>query len=86
LERIDRFDDPEAFTEDERILLRFGKTVLDRGKAHGVQFKRALQHFSVEKLADAMIVIGFYRMLSGFIQTFDLPADPQEDGTWVKGL
>ena len=48
--------------------------------------QRTFIHFSVEELADAMIVIGFYRMLSGFIQTFDLPSDPQEDGTWIKGL
>ena len=32
-----------------------------------------------------MIVIGFYRMLSGFIQTFKLPNDPQADGNRLKG-
>lgn len=32
-----------------------------------------------------MIVIGFYRMLSIYIQTFNLPLDPQEDGNWAKG-
>ena len=33
-----------------------------------------------------MIVIGYYRMLSGFIQTFDLAIDAQQDGTWTKSL
>ncbi|WP_026842854.1 carboxymuconolactone decarboxylase family protein [Citrifermentans bremense] len=80
-----RFDDGKAFAERERVLLHFGKTILEQGKASGVVFKHTLEHFSIEELADAMIVIGFYRMLSGFIQTFKLPNDPQADGNWVKG-
>lgn len=32
--------------------------------------------FKEDELADVMIVIGYYRMLSGFIQTFNLPIDP----------
>src|SRR5690606_1068167 len=75
----------EAFTESERILLTFGKSLLERGKAPSVVFKQTLGHFSIQELSDAMIVVGFYRMLSGFIQTFDIPLDAQEDGTWVKG-
>jgi len=80
-----RIDDAKAFKEDERVLLNFGKTILERGKVPGVVFRHALEHFSVQELADVMIVIGYYRMLSGFIQTFDLPSDPQADGNWVKG-
>ncbi len=80
-----RLADAQAFDERERILLNFGKTILVRGKAPGVVFRRALENFSVQELSDAMIVIGYYRMLSGFIQTFDLPIDPQADGIWVKG-
>lgn len=81
-----RFDDAEAFVKRERVLLHFGKTILEHGKAPGVVFKHTLEYFSIEELADAMIVIGYYRMLSGFIQTFNLPSDPQEDGNWVKGV
>jgi alkylhydroperoxidase family enzyme len=81
----DCLQDDAAFTEDERVLLRFGKAVLERGKAPGVLFKHALRHFSVEVLSDALIVLGYYRMLSGFIQTFDLAIDPQADGNWIKG-
>lgn len=80
----DKLDDEEAFDEKERILLDFGKRILEKGKAQAVVFKNTLRYFSVGELSDAMIVIGFYRMLSGFIQTFDLPFDPQEDGNWVK--
>jgi len=81
-----RLGDTEAFADDERILLNFAKTLLDKGKAPGVLFKRAIEQFSVQEVADAMIVVGYYRMLAGFIQTFDLAIDAQEDGTWVKGL
>lgn len=31
----DRLDDAEAFAENERVLLRFGKAILDKGKASG---------------------------------------------------
>ena len=48
-------------------------------------FKHALEHFSIEELSDAMIVIGYYRLLSIYIRTFDVPIDAQADGNWVKG-
>ena len=80
-----RFDDAEVFDASERALLNFGKTILEKNKVPGVVFKHTLEHFSVEELSDAMIVIGYYRMLSGYIQTFNLSSDPQADGAWVKG-
>ena len=80
-----RFDDGEAFVLRERVLLNFGKIILQQGKAPGVVFKHALEHFSIEELSDAMIVIGYYRLLSVYIQTFNVPIDAQEDGNWVKG-
>jgi len=44
-----------------------------------------LTHFSVQELSDAIIVLGYYRMLAGYIQTFDIPVDEQADGNWIKG-
>jgi hypothetical protein len=78
-------DDRAAFEEDERVLLRFGKTILDKGKAPGVLFKHAQQHFSLQELSDAVIVIGYYRMVSGYLQTFDIQIDAQKEGSWIKG-
>lgn len=80
-----RFDDAEAFTLEERVLLHFGKVIHEKGRAPGVVFKHALEHFSIEELSDAMVVIGYYRLLSIYIGTFQVPIDPQEDGNWVKG-
>jgi hypothetical protein len=80
-----RFDDGEAFVPTERVLLNFGKIILQKGKAPGVVFKHTLEHFSIQELSDAMIVIGYYRLLSIYIQTFNFPIDAQEDGNWVKG-
>lgn len=78
-------EDTKAFKENERVLLRFGQAILDKGKAPGVLFKHALEHFSLQELSDAIIVIGYYRMLSGYIQTFDIAIDAQENGNWIKG-
>lgn len=80
-----RLDDADAFSEDERVLLRFGKAVLDKGKAPGVLFKHALRHFSIQDLSDAIIVLGYYRMISAHIQTFNIAIDAQSDGSWIKG-
>lgn len=81
----DRINDVDAFSEAERVLLRFGKAVLDKGSAPGVLFKHALRHFSVQDLSDAIIVLGYYRMISAHIQTFDIAIDAQGDGNWIKG-
>jgi hypothetical protein len=81
----DRIDNADVFKEEERVLLRFGKAVLDKGKAPGVLFKHALRHFSVQDLSDAIIVLGYYRMISAHIQTFDIAIDAQDDGNWIKG-
>ena len=81
----ERFDDAETFAPKERVLLHFGKVIHEQGKAPAVVFKHALEHFSIEELSDAMIVIGYYRLLSIYIRTFDVPIDAQADGNWVKG-
>lgn len=81
----DRIDDAEAFNEGERVLLRFGKSIITKGKAPGVLFKHALRHFSVQELSDAIIVLGYYRMIAAHIQTFNIPIDAQGDGNWIKG-
>ncbi|MHA6130798.1 carboxymuconolactone decarboxylase family protein [Pseudomonas fluorescens group sp. PF-1] len=80
-----RLEDMQVFKEDERVLLRFGQAILEQGKAPGVLFKHALKHFSLQELSDAIIVLGYYRMLSGYIQTFNIAIDAQTDGNWIKG-
>jgi alkylhydroperoxidase family enzyme len=77
--------DQAAFKEDEQVLLRFGRAILDNGKAPGVLFKHALQHFSVQELSDATVVIGYYRLVSNYLQTFNIEIDAQQDGSWIKG-
>jgi alkylhydroperoxidase family enzyme len=81
----DELNDSGAFSEDERVLLRFGKAVLEKGKAPGVLLKHALRHFSIQELSDAIIVLGYYRMIAAHIQTFDIAIDAQTDGNWIKG-
>lgn len=80
-----RLNDDKVFKEDEQVLLRFGKAILQNGKASGVLFKHASKYFTVAELSDAIIVTGYYRMLSGYIQTFNIETDAQQDGSWIKG-
>lgn len=80
-----RLSDNQAFKEDERVLLTFGQTLINKGKVPGVVFKHALAYFSLQELSDAIIVVGYYRMLSGYLQTFNVEIDAQTDGNWIKG-
>lgn len=80
----ERFGDSTLFKKEEQILLRFGMQLLNNGQCHGVLLNHALQYFSLQEISDAMIVIGYYRMLSGYIKTFNIPIDPQVDGNWIK--
>lgn len=79
-----RIDDGEVFGKREQALLNFGKSILEQGKVTGVVFKHTLEHFSIVELSDAMIVVGYYKMISVFVQTLNIPIDPQEDGNWIK--
>jgi hypothetical protein len=67
------------------VLLRFGKTILEKGKAPGVLLKHVLRHFSIQELCDVIIVLGYYRMIAAHAQAFDIPIDAQTDGNWIKG-
>ena len=66
------------------MLLNFGKYALEKGEVPGLVFEHTLERFSVEELSDALIVIGYYKMISIYVQIFQLPVDPQEDGSWIK--
>lgn len=63
----ERFGDADVFTPNEQALLHFGKIIHEHGKASAVVFKHALEHFSIQELSDAMIVIGYCRLLSIYI-------------------
>lgn len=79
-----RFEDDNVFSNIEQSILRFGRFVLKNGKVPSVVFKHTLEDFSLEELTDAIIVIGYYQMISNIIRTLNLPIDQQEHGNWVK--
>jgi alkylhydroperoxidase family enzyme len=79
-----RIDDSSLFSEADISLLRFGFAILKKGKASAILMRRALAQFSMEEISDAFVVVGFYMMLSNFVQTLNIPSDPPEDGSWIK--
>jgi len=68
-------NDDETFSEKEQQLLLFGGSILKNGKAPKLIFKQTLEYYTLEKLTDAMVVIGYYQMISIIIQTFDISID-----------
>jgi len=79
-----RINDDETFSEKEQQLLLFGESILKNGKVPKPIFKQTLEYYTLEKLTDAMVVIGYYQMISIIIQTFDISIDQQEHGDWIK--
>jgi hypothetical protein len=65
--------------------LNFGRIILEQGKAPGVVFKHTLEHFTIEELSDAMIVIGYYRLLSIFIKPLTFRLMRKRMATGLKG-
>ena len=81
-----RIDDSCLFSESDIVLMRFGRIALEQGKAPAVILKRALEIFTIEETSDALIVVGFYSMLSCFMKTMNIIADPlpPQEGRWIK--
>jgi hypothetical protein len=45
-----------------------------------------LENVYLEEISDVMIGSGYYRLLSIYIRTFDVPIDAQSDGNWGQGM
>lgn len=79
-----RLDDADLFSAADRRLLQLGLATLEKGRVPALLMKQAQQFFSMAEIADAILVAGFYMMLSNFMQTLNIPSDPPENSGWIK--
>lgn len=70
---------PEApvFTELERLILRFTDTVVHEVKAPDALFDEVLAHLDHRRMAELVFTIGFYMMVSRFLENFEVDIEPE---------
>lgn len=68
--------DTAALTDVERLVLRFTDQLVHHVKAPDEMFATMLAHFSHRELAELVLTIGFYMMVSRFLENFEVDIEP----------
>lgn len=74
-----RTDTPPGggWNEPDAALIEAGRELLDRTTLTDVTVDRLRRHFSPRKIVEAILVIGFYRMVAGLLNGLAVDIDPQ---------
>ena len=68
--------DTSALDERERFVLDFTDEVFHHVKASDATFARAQALFSTREVAELVLAIGFYMMVSRFLENFEVDIEP----------
>jgi 4-carboxymuconolactone decarboxylase len=71
-------------TEEQRIVLAFTDDVVLNVRASDATFKPIREHFSLCELEELLITIGYYMMVSRFLETLDVDLEPDPAGPALK--
>jgi alkylhydroperoxidase family enzyme len=74
--------DDSAFTEDQRLVMRYTDDVVKNVRASDATFKPLSEKLSLQEMQELTVTIGYYMMVSRFLETFDV--DIEAPG--VKGV
>ncbi|ASK32902.1 carboxymuconolactone decarboxylase (plasmid) [Alcanivorax sp. N3-2A] len=74
------YDGPDAalFSEQERTLLRYTDTVVLNVKAGETAFRAMEKLLSAQQLVELHLLIGFYMMVSRFLENFEVDLEDSE--------
>lgn len=64
--------DAAAFSELQRLVMQYTDDVVRNVRASDATFKPLQQRFSLQELQELTITIGYYMMVSRFLETFDV--------------
>lgn len=68
--------DTTPLTGIEQAVLRFTDQLVRHVKAPDAMFAAMLEHFSHRELAELVLTIGFYMMVSRFLENFEVEIEP----------
>jgi alkylhydroperoxidase family enzyme len=64
------------FDEQERFVLAFTDQLVRHVKAPDAMFQEAERHFPPRQLSELVLTIGFYMMVSRFLENFEVDIEP----------
>jgi alkylhydroperoxidase family enzyme len=67
-----------AFGEAERLLLAFGKSVIETVRVDAALFGRMRAQFSDREIVEAIVTIGFYMMMARLSEATETELDPPQ--------
>lgn len=68
--------DVSALDERERFVLEFTDQLLHNVKAPDAMFARAQSYFEPREIAELVLTVGFYMMVSRFLENFEVDIEP----------
>jgi alkylhydroperoxidase family enzyme len=72
--------DSPAFTDLERLVIRFTEEVIRDVKASDATFRAVAAHLGSREVAELVLVIGFYAMTARFLETLEVDPDLNVQG------
>ena len=73
-------------SDRERLLVDFSEEIQRDGKVSDATFEIAREQFTTEQLVELPLVVGFYIMLAGFLNTLEIDVDERPGGTATLAL
>lgn len=73
---VDRDGDRSAFDEQERFVLDFTDQLVRHVKAPDAMFGEAQRRFPPRQLAELVLTVGYYMMVSRFLENFEVDIEP----------
>lgn len=68
--------DTAVLSDDERLVLDFTDTLVREVKAPDVLFERVATRFGHRQTAELVLTIGFYMLVSRFLENFEVDIEP----------
>jgi len=77
-----------AFDEMQRLIMRFTDDVVKNTRASDATFNPLAEKLSYKELQELVITIGFYTLVSNFLETFDVDIEEpgHESGVKLPGM
>jgi len=66
------------FSDLERLVVRFTEELVSNVKASDDTFNALMKHFTSGQMVELTITVGYYMMMSRFIETFDIDIEGSE--------
>jgi alkylhydroperoxidase family enzyme len=77
IEALPQGPDAAVFSDKERAILRFTDEVVKDVKASDPAYEAVARHLSHREVAELLLTIGFYMMVSRFLENLEVEIEPE---------